>query len=57
MRLADSAMLAWVGFAQIDFLLASFAFVPLFALANKIAEAVLTGTAIETRVGGAFVDI
>ena len=55
--MADSTMLAWVGFAQIDFLLTSFAFVPIFALANKIAEAVLTGTAIEARVGGTFVDI
>ena len=57
MGLADPTMLAWIGLAQVDFFLAPFAFVTIFALAHKVTEAVFTSTTIETRVGCAFIDI
>ena len=57
MGLADPTMLAWIGLAQVNFFLAPFAFVTIFALAHKVTEAVFTSTTIETRVGCAFVDI
>ena len=57
MSLADPTMLAWIGLAQVNFFLAPFAFVTIFALAHKVTEAILAGTTVETRVGCAFINI
>ena len=57
MSLADPTMLTWVWLAQVYFLFAPFAFITIFALADKVTEAIFTSTTIETRIGGTFIDI
>ena len=50
-------MLARIGFAKVDFILAPFTIITLLAFAYVFVESVLTGAPVETRIGGTLVDV